>query len=103
MKEISVVELATIQDRVVVDVREQDEYLAARVPGATHVPLSQIDRRSDEIPDSGPVYVICALGGRSLKASSILAQKGIDAINVIEGTNGWIAAGLPTVSGEETA
>lgn len=78
-----------------IDVREADEYAAARVPGARHIPLGEIVERVDEVPTEGTVYVICARGGRSAKAVEHLRSVGVDAVNVAGGTLGWIEAGLP--------
>lgn len=79
-----------------IDVREDDEFQAARVPGALHIPLGEVVERIDEVPDDhGPVYVICARGGRSAKAVEHYRSQGIDAVNVAGGTVAWIDAGLP--------
>ena len=84
---------------VLVDVREDDEYSDGHVSSAVHIALSRVPDRVDEIPSDVPVYVICALGGRSGKAAEFLRTKGIDAINVAGGTNGWVDSGRPVVSG----
>jgi rhodanese-related sulfurtransferase len=85
-----------------IDVREDDEYAAARVPGAVHIPLGEVAERADEVPRDETVFVICARGGRSAKAVEHLRSLGVDAINVAGGTLGWIDAGLPTESEGES-
>lgn len=85
-----------------IDVREDDEYAAARVPGARHIPLGEVPERTDEVPRDETVYVICARGGRSAKAVEHYRSLGIEAINVAGGTLGWIDAGLPTESDGES-
>jgi rhodanese-related sulfurtransferase len=99
--EIDVVELAALRadGAPVVDVREDDEYAEARVPGAVHIPLGEIPDRVAEVPSEGTVYVICGSGPRSAKAVEHLRGLGIDAVNVAGGTRGWIAEGFPTDSG----
>lgn len=84
---------------VLVDVREDDEYSDGHVAGAIPIPLATIPERFDEIDAAGPVYVICALGGRSTKAAQFLRGQGIDAINVAGGTQGWIDSGRAVVRG----
>ncbi len=85
---------------VLVDVREDDEYADGHVAGALHIALSTLPERVSEIPSSGPIYVICALGGRSARAAEFLRGQGLDAINVAGGTNGWIDSGRRVVPGD---
>jgi rhodanese-related sulfurtransferase len=85
---------------VLVDVREDDEYADGHVASALHIALSTVPDRFSEIPASGPVYVICALGGRSARAAEFLRAQGIDAINVAGGTNGWVDSGRAVVVGD---
>ncbi|MET0729244.1 MAG: rhodanese-like domain-containing protein [Acidimicrobiales bacterium] len=101
MPEIEVTELAAAHatGAPLIDVREDDEYAEARVPGAQHIPLGDVVERVDELPTDVTVYVICARGGRSAKAVGFYRAQGIDAVNVAGGTLGWIDAGLPTESG----
>lgn len=95
--EIDVHELQARQGEAaaLIDVREDDEFADAHVPGARHIPLGQIPERIGEVPAEGTVFVICARGGRSAKAVEHLRAHGIDAVNVAGGTLAWIDAGLP--------
>ena len=77
-----------------VDVREADEFAAARVPGAINLPLSTLGERLHELPE-GAFDVICAVGGRSGRVAEALEARGYDVTNVDGGTNSWIAAGYP--------
>ena len=99
--EIDVAELADLRAAGValIDVREDDEWADARVPGAQHIPLGQVAERLSEVPVGGPVYVICARGARSAKAAAHYRANGIEAINVAGGTLAWIDAGYPTDGG----
>jgi rhodanese-related sulfurtransferase len=83
----------------VIDVRNPDEYEAGHVPGAELIPLPEVPARVAEVPDDGPVYVICAVGGRSRKACEVLAGHGRRVTNIAGGTKGWIEAGLPVNTG----
>ena len=84
---------------VVLDVRNPDEYESGHVPGAVLIPLGELGARQDEIPDGDPVYVICALGGRSLQATKAMVAAGYPALSVVGGTKGWIEQGRPVVTG----
>jgi rhodanese-related sulfurtransferase len=87
--------LAGASDTHVVDVREPEEYAGGHVPGARLVPLATVPVRLAEFPTDRPVYLVCAVGGRSFQAAQYLAQRGIDAVNVDGGTGEWVAAGYP--------
>jgi rhodanese-related sulfurtransferase len=84
---------------VVMDVRNPDEYATAHVAGAVLIPLGELAARQDEIPTGEPLYVICAVGGRSLTAARALVEAGYRAVSVAGGTNGWIERGWPVVTG----
>lgn len=102
--EIDVAELAQLraQGAALIDVREPDEYEAGHVPGAQHIPLGGVADRLHEVPQvEGPLYVICAKGGRSLQAAEFYRSQGIEAVNVAGGTTAWIDAGEPVSTGME--
>lgn len=84
---------------VVLDVRNPDEYEEGHVPGAVLIPLGELGGRQDDIPDGDPVYVICALGGRSLQATKAMVDAGYPAVSVAGGTKGWIEQGRTVVTG----
>lgn len=102
--EVSLDELASALagGAVLIDVRMPEEYEDVHVPGAVHIPLSELSVRSNEIPRSERVYVICASGGRSLAAAQALNRGGWDTVSVAEGTKGWVATGRPAESGGPT-
>src|SRR3954468_15426026 len=86
----------------VIDVREPDEYTDGHVPGAILIPLGQLGSRIQELPEGRPLYVICATGGRSMRAATAMQnQAGIETINVAGGTKAWIASGRDYATGEE--
>jgi len=76
-----------------VDVRQPEEYEAGHVPGAKLIPLADVVARVGEIPDEGPVYVICQTGVRSQRAADYFRNRDIEAYNVAGGTKAWIDAG----------
>lgn len=84
----------------VIDVREPDEYTEAHVPGARLIPLGEVAERAAEVPEGETVYLVCAMGGRSMRAAEHLAGLGRDVVNVGGGTKGWIEAGHPTRAGD---
>jgi rhodanese-related sulfurtransferase len=85
----------------VLDVRNPDEYELAHVPGAVLIPLDELAARQHEIPAGDPLYVICAVGGRSLAAAKALVGAGYRAVSVAGGTNGWVERGEAFVTGPQ--
>ncbi|MCC7113089.1 MAG: rhodanese-like domain-containing protein [Burkholderiales bacterium] len=86
------------KDAIIVDVRETSEYENGRLPGAVHIPLSQLDARVAEIARQGsrPVIAYCARGNRSRMAASALSKAGFGEIyNLSGGIDAWRSAGLP--------
>jgi rhodanese-related sulfurtransferase len=83
----------------VVDVRRPDEFVQAHVAGARLIPLDELGARLHEIPKDQRVYVICAVGGRSLAAAGALASAGWDAVSVAGGTDRWVEEGRPVLTG----
>ena len=93
---VSVSELP--EDAVLLDVREDDEWVHGHAAGATHIPMGEVPPRLDELPEADPLYVICRSGGRSARVAAWLNQNGFDAVNVAGGMGEWEAAGRPLVS-----
>ena len=47
-----------------------------------------------------PTYVICQVGGRSMRACEFAEQSGALCINIAGGTGAWIQSGFDVVLGE---
>lgn len=71
----------------VVDVRESYEYQNGHVPNAENIPMSELEKRFNEVNDGD--YIICQSGVRSANCCAFLELKGIRSINVLGGTNDW--------------
>lgn len=71
---------------VVLDVREEDEFLEAHIPGAKHIALGEVEQRMNELSKDETMYLICHSGRRSAIAGSILAQNGFTKLmNIVPG------------------
>ena len=80
------------QDVIVLDVREQDEFDAAHIPGAVLLPVGSITAGTAAvvIPQKDTtVLVYCRSGNRSKVASQALAELGYTAIYEFGGINTW--------------
>lgn len=86
---------------VLLDVRESNEFVAVRAPGAMLVPTSSFAARVDELPSDRPLLVICRTGVRSAAVTGYLARTGRhDVFNVTGGMDAWEQAGLPIRRGD---
>jgi rhodanese-related sulfurtransferase len=85
-------------EKNVIDVRTDVEVAGGVIPNATQIDLSRTDFRESisSLDKSKPVFVYCAVGGRSSMASEVLEQAGFEKVyNLSGGINAWQAAGLP--------
>jgi rhodanese-related sulfurtransferase len=85
-------------DAVVLDVREDDEWVHGHIDGALHIPMGEVPARLDELPEADPLYVACRSGGRSARVAAWLNANGYDAVNIGDGMGGWEAMGRPMVA-----
>lgn len=90
--------LPSVEDAVLLDVREPEEFAAVRIPGAVNVPLSVLKNdvadaaavAQDAATSGRPLVVYCAAGTRSAQAVDILADAGITGVNYPGGINAWL-------------
>jgi phage shock protein E len=81
---------------LIVDVRTPDEFRQAHLRGAKLIPLSELEKRAQEIPKDRPLLVYCAVGARSLKAARFLSSKGYPEVyQISDGLIGWYKNGFP--------
>ena len=66
----------TDPDITLLDVRRHDERKAAAVQNSVHIPMHELDRRIDELPNDRPVWVHCASGFRASIAASLITRLG---------------------------
>jgi len=101
INQISPVESAGLQSNdfaVIIDVRSNSEWNNQHIPGAVHIPLSDLKGRMDELKSYQGKQLImqCAVGGRSSKAVEILQQAGFSNVsNMNGGLVAWQKANLP--------
>jgi rhodanese-related sulfurtransferase len=80
---------------LLLDVREDDEWAAGHAEQAVHIPLSQLNARTGELPTDRTIVCVCHVGGRSAMVTAALNRAGWAALNLDGGMNAWAAAGLP--------
>ena len=91
-------ELLRSRKAVLVDVREPNEYAAARIPGALLFPLSSFDPQALPSPEGCDIVFHCAGGKRSATAVARCLEQGIaHTSHMAGGIQAWHVAGLPVI------
>jgi rhodanese-related sulfurtransferase len=91
-------QLINNEKAVTVDLRETKELADGKLPGAVHIPLSQLKERVGELDKfkERPLILYCARGQRSRAAGSVLGRAGFTKLfNLAGGHKAWKDAGLP--------
>lgn len=78
-----------------VDVREDYEWDAGRIAGATHIEMQKLSDEADSIDRATPVVFVCRTGARSGMATRAFAGAGYEAYNLEGGLVAWAGSGLP--------
>jgi len=80
----------------IVDVREQYEWDAGRIPRSRHVEIERVASQAPTIPRGRPVAFLCRGGVRSGMVAHAFRSIGYDAYNIRGGFTEWFAEGLPS-------
>ena len=88
-------------DLLVLDVRDDDEWAEAHIPGSVHLPYGELPERQSELPRDRAIAAICSGGKRSGLAASILQREGFErVVHVANGGVGtWRRSGRPVETG----
>ena len=78
-----------------IDVRQDYEFEAARIPGASRIGLETIAENRDAVAKDRPVVFYCRTGARSAMAAQAFSEAGYDVSNLSGGITEWIAQGKP--------
>jgi adenylyltransferase/sulfurtransferase len=72
---------------LLLDCRERDEHATVNIPQAQLIPMSEIGERVAELEPwkSGEIVVHCHHGGRSLKVTMWLRQRGFENVRSMAG------------------
>lgn len=86
----------------ILDVREPDEFngMLGHIPGATLIPLGQLQHQAPSLPQDQPIVVVCRSGARSAQAVTILEKAGFTRVaNLAGGMISWNSHRLPVSYG----
>lgn len=92
------IEASTMDDALLLDVRESDEWEAGHIERAQHRVMSELPDHLGDLPTDRRIVVVCRSGNRSGKVTNWLISKGFDAVNLTGGMQVWESSGLPVVT-----
>lgn len=78
-------QLGDLDDALLLDVRNVDEFAAEHVEGAVNIPLSELRDRLHELNPDQEIWVYCQVGQRAYYASRTLRLNGFNAYNLSGG------------------
>lgn len=103
---IPTITLAQLSERnrrgQLIDVRSPSEFAAGHIPGATNIPMDQIEGRLDDLPPDSPLILVCQKGQRAEMTAHLLAPCKREIAVLQGGTDAWIEAGRPVVTNAKT-
>ena len=94
--------LGTPQAPLMVDLRTPPEFGIAHLPGAVNIPLSELEKRVDEVrPAAGQdLLIYCLNGARTRQAEPLLYAHDINNFYHLEGSlEGWLLKNYPIEKG----
>lgn len=83
---------------MLLDVRQDWETRLCRLPNAVHIPIEEIEFRTDELDPAADIVVYCHQGVRSAAVAEFLRQQGFGRVrNLAGGLDAWARAVDPTM------
>ncbi|MFD1754005.1 ThiF family adenylyltransferase [Rufibacter sediminis] len=78
---------------LLLDVREQNEYMTGHLQKSLLTPLSVFRKQMDQLPQHLPIVTICQKGSRSLKAAEMLLEKeaSTEVYSLTGGMEAWLS------------
>ena len=105
IKRLNVNEFKELMDKtpnkIILDVRTNGEVAQGVLPQATQIDYNggNFETQLEKLDKNKPIFIYCAVGGRSGSACSILSKKGFKQVYNLEGgINAWRASGLTTTT-----
>jgi rhodanese-related sulfurtransferase len=93
-----VTQLINHEGAIVIDVREEKEFVEGHIINSIHIPLAKLNNRISELEKfrDKPIVVSCRSGNRSGNACAVLKKEGFESVyNLSGGIMAWQNASLP--------
>jgi rhodanese-related sulfurtransferase len=90
-------------DAIVLDVREDNEYVQGHILNSMHIPLSMLSEKIARLEKyrNRPIIASCKSGNRSSNACRQLKKNGFEKVNNLKGgIMAWESASLPLAKGK---
>lgn len=99
----NLVSLINREGAVVLDIRDEKEFVQGHIAGAVNIPYANLDNRVGELEPykEKPVVLVCKMGQHASAAGRQLKSKGFTNVRrLMGGMAEWSAANLPMVKGK---
>ena len=86
------------QKVVILDIRKPEEYAAAHLRNAMHIPAEDLTNKLGRIEryKADPIVIVCVSGSRAARATSELKKAGFKDVSSMEGgMKAWLDQGMP--------
>ena len=82
--------LADKNPKMLIDLREKEEYKKETIPGAVNVYYKEFRRYIVRLPQNERIYLFCYTGETSDELAEELSQKGYDAFSIEGGYHSYL-------------
>jgi len=73
-----------------IDIRKKDEFEQGHINGSRNIPLGMLTKSMSKLRGDQPIYLVCANGKRSKRATMLLISKNFTNIYALDGgITGW--------------
>jgi len=76
---------AVMRKGQLIDVRKKDEFEGGHINGSRNIPLAILTKSLSKLRNDQPIYLICANGKQSKRATMLLISKNFTNIYALEG------------------
>jgi rhodanese-related sulfurtransferase len=76
---------AVMRKGQLIDVRKKDEFEQGHINGARNIPLGMLTKSMSKLRSDQPIYLVCADGKHSKRATMVLVSKNFSNIYALEG------------------
>ena len=90
-----------LREKLVIDVREQEEYKKETIPGAVNIYWEEFEEQKHKLPKDMPIYLMCYTGQKSDELADDLNREGYEAYSVTEGYRGYLRLKLQRLTQQE--